>query len=124
MYGRGSHSLADSLSITGKDARKYIRSFLDTYPTLKSWLNKTQEAGLSSGYISTIFGRKRYLDKNDILKAKRQAVNSTIQGSAADILKRAMINVHSLIVKENIDASIVLQIHDVHIFNLFLKLIC
>lgn len=118
VYGIGAFSLSQDLGISRKQADEYIKSYLATYPKVDLYLKKTVKAALETGYTTTYFGRKRYipelLSTNKNLRAfgERAAMNSPIQGTAADIIKLAMINVSKAFEKAGLDARLIMQVHD------------
>ncbi|KAF8080568.1 hypothetical protein N665_0934s0009 [Sinapis alba] len=103
LYGMGANRLAEQLECSSDEAKEKIRSFKSSFPAVTSWLNETVSFCQEKGYIQTIKGRRRFLSKikfgnaKEKSKAQRQAVNSVCQGSAADIIKIAMINIYSAI---------------------------
>ena len=118
VYGIGEFSLAQDIGVTRREAGEYIKSYFEKYRGISMYLEAAVEAAKSLGYVETIFGRKRYIPELTSGKAmlrafgERVAMNSPIQGSSADIIKLAMINVHKALKAENIDARLILQIHD------------
>ncbi|KAA8521778.1 hypothetical protein F0562_012451 [Nyssa sinensis] len=110
LYGMGTNTLAEQLECSPDDAAERIQSFKRSFPCVDSWLQEAVASCRQRGYIETLKGRKRFLAKikfgnsKEKSKAQRQAVNSICQGSAADIIKIAMINIHSVIVGE-VDGS-------------------
>lgn len=118
MYGMGEFSLAGDLGIPIKEAKSYIESYLANYPSITAYFERTKDEAYEKGYVETMFGRRRYIPElkssNKNLKAfgERIARNSPIQGSAADIIKIAMINVRDRFIKECPEAKIILQVHD------------
>ncbi|KAM1247252.1 hypothetical protein TB2_043362 [Malus domestica] len=135
LYGMGANSLAEQLDCSPEEASEKIKNFRSSFPGVASWLNEAVAYCRTKGYIETLKGRKRFLSKiklgnsEEKSKAQRQAVNSICQGSAADIIKIAMINIYSVIVEgvERPDSSshpatnlhilkgrcrILLQVHD------------
>ena len=118
VYGIGEFSLSDDLHISMKEAKEYIESYKASYPMVDKYLKDIVAEGYANGCVSTLFGRKRYIPElsgqNKMLKkfGERVAMNSPIQGTAADIIKIAMINVSQRLAKENIDARLILQVHD------------
>ena len=118
VYGIGDFSLAQDIGVSRKAAREYIDSYLATYTKVDSYLNNTIAEARENGYTVTMFGRRRPIPelsaKNKNMQAfgERVAMNSPIQGSAADIIKIAMIGVHSALDKSGIDARLILQVHD------------
>jgi len=118
VYGIGEFSLAQDLKVTRAEAGEYIKSYLEKYPAVKQYLSDIVTKAKNDGFVSTMFGRRRYIPELSSSKAnlrnfgERVAMNSPIQGSAADIMKIAMINVSSALKKADIDARIILQVHD------------
>ncbi|MBR6741949.1 MAG: DNA polymerase I, partial [Clostridia bacterium] len=118
VYGIGEFSLAEDLHISRKEAREYIDSYLNRYVSVRDYLRDIVAAARECGYVSTIFGRKRKIpelsSQNRNLQAfgERVAMNSPIQGSAADIIKIAMINVFRRFERELPSAHLLLQVHD------------
>ena len=118
VYGIGEFSLSKDLGISRKMAKEYIESYLSTYAGVEKYLKKTVEDAKECGYTTTMFGRRRNIpelsSKNRNLKAfgERVAMNSPIQGSAADVIKLAMINVDRALKREGIDARLIMQVHD------------
>ncbi|ENK1243000.1 DNA polymerase I [Clostridium botulinum] len=125
VYGIGDFSLSQDLNITRKEAKQYIDAYLERYPNVKLYLENIVEEAIKKGYVSTILNRRRYIKEvkssNKIVKAagERLAMNSPIQGSAADIIKLAMVNVHRKLKQENFKSSIILQVHDELILNVY-----
>ncbi len=118
VYGIGATSLAKDIGVSRKEADAYIKSYFEKYKGISEYLTTAIENAKTLGYSTTIFGRKRYIPELKSGKAmlrafgERVAMNSPIQGSSADIIKMAMINVHKALEKEGIDARLILQIHD------------
>lgn len=118
IYGISAFSLSKDINISVVEAKKYIQKYLDNFPNVSKYMDEVVENGIKNGYVTTIFGRRRYIPelytKNKILQAfgKRVAMNAPIQGTAADIIKIAMIKVYNRIKEENLNARIILQIHD------------
>ncbi len=118
VYGIGEFSLAQDLKISMKEAKQYITDYLEAYPKVKEYMEKTVESGRELGYVSTILGRRRYLPElrssNRITQAfgERVAMNAPIQGSAADIIKIAMVNVYKRLKNEGLRSKLILQVHD------------
>ncbi|VVB10640.1 unnamed protein product [Arabis nemorensis] len=110
LYGMGANRLAEQLECSSDEAKEKIRSFKSSFPAVTSWLNETISFCQEKGYIQTLKGRRRFLSKikfgnaKEKSKAQRQAVNSMCQGSAADIIKIAMINIYSAI-SEDVDTA-------------------
>ncbi len=118
MYGIGDYSLSQDLKISRKKAAEYIADYLAAYPQIDSYLKKTVETAKANGYTTTLLSRKRYIPElaaqNKNLRAfgERVAMNSPIQGGAADIIKLAMINTSRALKDAGLDAKLVLQVHD------------
>jgi DNA polymerase-1 len=118
VYGIGEFSLSQDLGIGMKQAKEYIESYLATYPSVRDYLQNVIEEAKKEGYVKTLYGRRRYIpelnEKNGAVRkfGERVAMNSPIQGSAADIIKIAMINVDRRLKEEAIDARMILQVHD------------
>lgn len=118
VYGIGDFSLAKDIGTTKKKAGEYIRNYLDTYPKIDLYLHNIIEKAKEDGYVTTKLGRKRYIPELNSAKkmlqrfGERVAMNSPIQGTAADIIKIAMINVAARLKEEKLDAKLILQVHD------------
>ncbi len=118
VYGIGAFSLAKDLGITRKQAEEYIENYLATYKKVDEYLKKTVEEAKATGYTTTMFGRRRNIPEikaaNKIQRSfgERVAMNSPIQGTAADVIKIAMINVSRALKKSGIDARLIMQVHD------------
>ena len=118
LYGMGEYSLSEDLGISMSQAKKYIASYLAGFPNVSSYLDEIKATAKRDGYVTTLFGRRRRIaelassNKNLQHFGERVAMNSPIQGTAADIIKIAMINVSKALKAENIDARLILQVHD------------
>lgn len=118
VYGIGEFSLAKDLHVSVKEAREYINSYFATYPDVHAYIKSLIAFAREHGYAKTMFGRIRYIpelsssNKNIQAFGERAAMNSPIQGSAADIIKIAMINVNKALTDAKIDARLILQVHD------------
>lgn len=118
IYGIGAFSLSKDIGVSVAEANKYIKNYLNNFPKVSEFMDKTIENGKEKGYVTTLFGRRRYIpelsSKNKVLQAfgKRAAMNAPIQGAAADIIKIAMIRVYDRIKEEKLDARLILQVHD------------
>lgn len=118
VYGIGAFSLAKDIGVSRKEADTYIKNYLDTYKGIAAYMENTITQAKADGYVSTLFGRRRYLPElassNGMLRAfgERVARNAPIQGTAADIIKIAMIRVSERLKKEISDARLILQVHD------------
>lgn len=118
VYGIGAFSLSQDIGVTVAQASHYINDYLSTYHGVDTFMKHTVETAKQNGYVSTMFGRRRILDelkshnKNIRNFGERAAMNAPIQGSAADIIKIAMIKVYQRMKKEKIDGKLILQVHD------------
>ena len=118
VYGIGAYSLAKDIGVTNKEAKNYIESYLKHYSGIDKYMHDVVEKAKDTGYVETVFGRRRYLPElsasNGMTRAfgERVARNAPIQGTAADIIKIAMIKVDKRLTKENLEARLVLQVHD------------
>ena len=118
VYGIGGFSLSKDLGISVAEATRYIKSYMMNYPSIEEYLEKVVEDAKECGFTTTEFGRRRYIPEltaqNGNLRAfgKRVAMNAPIQGTAADVMKLAMIGVHNRLKKEGLDARLVMQVHD------------
>lgn len=118
VYGISDFGLAEQLGIPKKQAKQYIEQYLDKYTGIKNFMNNITEKAKEQGYVETLFNRKRYipeLKSNNYMVRQfgnRVAMNTPIQGTAADIMKIAMINVDEELEKRNLKSRIVLQVHD------------
>ena len=118
VYGIGDFSLAKDIGISRKEARKYIDDYLERYPGVKRYMHETVEKGREYGYVTTMFDRRRYLPElkssnfNIRSFGERVAMNAPIQGSAADIIKIAMVKVYKSLEEHNMKSRLILQVHD------------
>lgn len=118
VYGIGAFSLSKDIGVTRAEADKYIKGYLATYPQVDEYMNSTIENAKRDGFVESLFGRRRYLPElassNGMLRAfgERVARNMPIQGTAADIIKIAMIRVAERLSREKLDAKLILQVHD------------
>ena len=118
VYGIGAFSLAKDIGVSNKEAKQYIENYLFTFRGVDRFMTKTIEEAKENGYVTTVFGRRRYLPEitssNGMMRAfgERVARNAPIQGTAADIIKIAMINVFKRLKAEKLDARLILQVHD------------
>lgn len=123
MYGISAFGLAQRLRIGRKEAQKIIEDYFAGFPSIRSFIEDTKAAARETGYVETLFGRRRYLpdinSKNGTLRAlaERNAVNAPIQGTSADIIKMAMIEVDKSITEAGMKSRMVLQIHDELVFD-------
>ena len=123
LYGMGAKKLSDELCISNREAKEIIKAYFEAFPTIKSFLEKIQENVKKSGYVETILKRRRIFDyKNATGMQKaaflRESVNTVFQGSAADLIKLSMLEAQSYLREEQIDGSMLLQIHDELIFEI------
>ena len=118
VYGIGAFSLAQDIGTTRKEAQEYIEGYLHHYKNVSAYMTNVVENAKADGYITTILGRRRYMpelnarDHNTRAFGERVAMNAPIQGSAADIIKIAMVNVYKRLRDEGLSARLVLQVHD------------
>jgi len=118
IYGIGAFSLSQDLNISRKEAEEYIESYFEKYPKVKEYMNRTVENAKESGYVTTLFGRRRPIpeisSKNFNLRSfgERVAMNTPIQGTAADIIKIAMVRVYKKLKERNLRSRLILQVHD------------
>lgn len=118
LYGMGAHSLSEDLHISMAQAREYIANYFAAYPGIDAYLKNVVAEAKDRGYVTTLFGRRRYIpelkmqNKNMQHFGERVAMNSPIQGTAADIIKIAMIHVAERLADRELDARLVLQVHD------------
>lgn len=118
MYGIGEHSLSEDLGISRLKAKEYIDSYFEKFPQIRAYLDRVQEEARRDGYVTTLFGRRRYIPElassNKMTQhfGERIAMNSPIQGTAADIMKIAMISVSKALKESGYDAEMILQVHD------------
>lgn len=118
VYGIGEFSLSQDLKIPIKLAKQYIEDYLKTYPSIRDFMQNTVAEGREKGYVTTMFSRRRYLpelkstNKNIQAFGERMAMNAPIQGTAADIIKIAMVNVHKALKEKSLKAKLILQVHD------------
>ncbi len=118
MYGIGDYSLSEDLGITRAQAKAYIDSYFEKFPQIREYLDRVQGEAKANGYVTTLFGRRRYIpelassNKNVQHFGERIAMNSPIQGTAADIIKIAMIRIDRELEKSGWDAKLILQVHD------------
>ena len=123
LYGISPFGLAEDLDISPKEAKKFIETYFETYPGIKDYMNKEIAEAHEKGYVLTIMNRKRTIEElsstNYIERSmgERMALNTPIQGSSADILKKAMIEIDKALEKEKLESTMLLQVHDELIFN-------
>lgn len=123
LYGMGPHRLSRSLGIPFKEARDFIEQYFAKMPGVKGYLKESVEKARADGYVSTVLGRRRYLPALQAegararAGAERIAANTPIQGSAADLIKKAMIGIHEAIAKRGLKSRMILQVHDELLFE-------
>lgn len=123
IYGISAYGLSQRLNISRSEAKELIDGYFASYPGVKEYMDKSIEKGREKSYVTTMFGRKRYLrdiqSRNSLLRsnAERNAINAPIQGTAADIIKIAMIKIHSRLKESDLSASMIMQVHDELIFE-------
>jgi DNA polymerase I len=123
IYGQSAFGLSQNLNIPRGEAKEIIESYFIQYPKIRTYMDKTIEEAKKNGYVETILGRRRYLkdinSSNAIVRghAERNAVNAPIQGSAADIIKIAMINIHTGMKEGAYKSKMLLQVHDELVFD-------
>ena len=123
VYGISGFGLGENLHISKNDADKFIKKYYELYPEVKTYMDSEINFAKENGFIETKYGRKRYIseinDANFMVRksGERMAINSPIQGTAADIIKMAMIKINDIFIKEGIQSKLVLQIHDELIFD-------
>lgn len=127
IYGVSAFGLSNQTSLSRKESAELIDAYYKTYPKLKSYMQEQVDFAREKGYVQTVLGRRRYLkdinSANMMVKsgAERNAVNAPIQGSAADIIKIAMINIHRKLTSENWKSKMLLQVHDELVFDVHLS---
>lgn len=123
IYGVSAFGLSNQTSLSRSESAALIDAYYKTYPNLKSYMSEQVDFARENGYVQTVLGRRRYLkdinSANAIVRggAERNAVNAPIQGSAADIIKIAMINIHKKLLTENWQSKMLLQVHDELVFD-------
>ena len=123
IYGISSFGLSERLTIGRKEARDLIDGYFNSYPGVKAYMDESIRKARDLGYVTTMFGRKRYTrdihSRNQVVRgnAERNAINAPIQGTAADIIKIAMIRIHDRLIREALKAKMILQVHDELIFE-------
>ena len=123
IYGISSFGLAEDLGVDIKTAKKFLDNYLETFPGIKNYMDKVIKDAYETGYVKTIMNRKRKIDElyntNHMIKVQgeRMALNTPVQGSSADILKKAMIDIYNEFNRLNLKSKMILQVHDELIFN-------
>lgn len=125
LYGISSYGLSEDLGIPVKEAKEFINKYFETYPGVKDYMNKEIADATKDGYVKTIMNRKRIIEElnssnyNVRSMGERMALNTPIQGSASDILKKAMVEIYDVFEKNNMKSKMLLQVHDELIFNVY-----
>ncbi len=123
IYGISAFGLSQNMNIPRKEAAEIIESYFTEFPAIKSYMDKVVNEARDNGYVATILGRKRYLrdinSRNAVMRgfAERNAINAPIQGTAADIIKVAMINIDAWMQKEKVKSKMIMQVHDELVFD-------
>ena len=124
MYGMSAFGLAKQLGITRGEAQEYVDLYFERYPGVKAFMDSTRQQAREAGYVETVFGRRLYLpDINNRNAQRRQyaersAINAPMQGTAADIIKRAMVSVYAWLERERIAGRMIMQVHDELVFEI------
>jgi len=123
IYGMGAFRLAKEIKVSNREAKAFIEAYFERFSGIQSYMDETLEFAREKGYVETMFGRRRPIfeinSKNHLARtgAERAAINSRIQGSAADLIKRAMIHTQSAIEQGSLEAAMILQVHDELLFE-------
>jgi len=123
IYGISAFGLSERLTIGRKEAKELIDGYFNSYPGVKAYMDESIRRAREFGYVTTMFGRRRYLpdihSRNQVVRgnAERNAINAPLQGSAADIIKIAMVRIASRLGQEMPEAKMILQVHDELIFE-------
>ena len=125
IYGVSAFGLSNQTELNRKESKELIDRYFEKYPMLKKYMNDQISFARSNGFVETILGRRRYLkninSQNSVVRsaAERNAINAPIQGSAADIIKIAMINIQKELSSKNLKSKMLLQLHDELVFDVF-----
>ena len=123
IYGMSEYGLARSLNISNIEAKDFITRYFARYPSVASYMESTKQLAREMGYVETLFGRRLYLpdinssNGNRRIAAERSAINAPMQGTAADIVKRAMINVDNFLISGRLQSHLIMQVHDELVFE-------
>jgi DNA polymerase-1 len=123
IYGVSAFGLSNQTNLSRAESKDLIDAYYESYPRLKAYMQEQVDLARELGYVQTVLGRRRYLkdinSQNAMVRggAERNAVNAPIQGSAADIIKIAMINIHKKLIAENWKSKMLLQVHDELVFD-------
>jgi len=118
VYGIGAFSLSKDIGVSVKEADSYIKSYLENFSGVDRYMKDTIQSGKEQGFVSTMFGRRRYMpelrssNRMIVAAGERIAMNMPIQGTAADIIKIAMVRVYDRIKRENLVGKLIMQVHD------------
>lgn len=123
IYGISAFGLAQNIGVSNTEAKRYIESYFNRYPKVREFIDRTIEDARTNGYVTTLFGRRRFIPELSSNAAsvrsfgERTAVNTPIQGTAADMIKLAMIHIHNRLRQEGLSAKMILQVHDELVFE-------
>ncbi|TDJ29631.1 MAG: DNA polymerase I [Gammaproteobacteria bacterium] len=123
IYGMSAFGLGKQLNISRKEAQLYVDTYFERYPGVRRYMEETKERARDQGYVETVFGRRLYLPdinaRNAVQRqyAERTAINAPMQGTAADIIKRAMIDVHRWLIDDGDQTRMIMQVHDELVFE-------
>ncbi len=123
LYGMGARNLAKSTGLTLQEAKQFIEKYFEIHHAIKDYIDETKTKAHTDGFVQTLFGRKRYFPEINsgvpvlIAQAERMAVNMPIQGTQADLIKMAMVDIGAWMEKEQVDAKMLLQVHDELVFE-------
>lgn len=118
IYGMGAQKLAKDIGVDSKQAKAYIETYFARYPGVREYMDRTRRQAAEQGYVETLFGRRLYLPQikssrpQERAGAERTAINAPMQGTAADIIKKAMVAVDNWLTESDLDARVILQVHD------------
>jgi DNA polymerase-1 len=124
IYGISAFGLARDLGVSNSEAKRYIDTYFSQYPGVREFLDKTIQDAKKTGFVSTMFHRRRFIPElaSSVASVRsfgeRMAVNTPIQGTAADLIKLAMINIHARLAREGLRSKMILQVHDELVFEL------
>ena len=123
IYGISAFGLSKQIDVSREEAKAFIEAYFNKFPGIADYMERMKEQAKEHGYVETIFGRRAHFpsirDKNPNMRmfAERQAINAPIQGSAADVIRRAMIRMPAALRQANLDARMLLQVHDELVFE-------
>jgi DNA polymerase-1 len=123
IYGISAFGLAQDIGVSNTEAKRYIDSYFARYPQVREFLDRTIQTAKTNGYVTTLFGRRRFIPELASSVAavrnfgERMAVNTPIQGTAADLIKLAMINIQRRLTREHMRSKMILQVHDELVFE-------